>query len=110
MNQEEDSKDPRVARRQKMQQISDLGHDPFGSRFDDRTLIANIRESSDQVKFVKEDGTEVPMPDFAVYRSRIIRSGIGNGRQTTDPAKKLVPRCASLVALCCNGAKASYSF
>ena len=64
MSQEEDSKDPRVARRQKMQQIIERGVDPFGGRFDDRTLIGQCRERSSEIKFVKEDGTEVPMPDF----------------------------------------------
>ena len=34
-----DSKDPRVARREKMRQIVAKGIDPFGSRYDDRTMM-----------------------------------------------------------------------
>ena len=36
-----DSKDPRVARREKMRKISERGIDPYGSRFDDRTMIGD---------------------------------------------------------------------
>ncbi len=56
--------DPRVARREKMAKLVEKGIDPFGSRFDNRTPAAGCRDLIDQIKFVKEDGTEVPLPDF----------------------------------------------
>ena len=59
-----DTKDPRVARREKLAKLVERGVDPFGSRFDDRDLISACRQMSGQVRFVKEDGREVPLPDF----------------------------------------------
>ena len=60
----DDSADPRVARRVKMQQIIEMGIDPWGQRFDDRDLIGECIEKAKATKFVKEDGTEVDLPDF----------------------------------------------
>jgi lysyl-tRNA synthetase class 2 len=60
----EDVKDPRVARREKLRQIEALGIDPFGSRFDDRTMIGQCHEKASEVKWTKQDGTDVPLPDF----------------------------------------------
>ncbi|MFK8111438.1 MAG: lysine--tRNA ligase [Rubripirellula sp.] len=60
----EDGTNPAVARREKMRQIEALGVDPFGCRFDDRNLIQECRERSTEVRWVKEDGSEVPLPDF----------------------------------------------
>lgn len=59
-----DAKNPRVARREKMRQIEARGIDPFGSRFDNRDMIGQCIERAGEVKWVKEDGTEVPLPDF----------------------------------------------
>ena len=59
-----DSKDPRVARREKLNQIEQLGIDPFGCRFDDRDLVSDCRARLNEIKFVKEDGTELELPDF----------------------------------------------
>ncbi|MCG8652305.1 MAG: OB-fold nucleic acid binding domain-containing protein, partial [Pirellulales bacterium] len=77
-----DSKDPRVARREKMNQLIDRGIDPFGSRFDDRTLVRDCRALEDQIKFIKEDGAEVPLPDFTAddldYRQWKKDNGPGN--------------------------------
>ncbi len=61
----EDTKDPRVARREKLRQIEARGIDPFGNRFDDRTFIGQCREQARAIKFVQQDGTEIPLPDFA---------------------------------------------
>jgi lysyl-tRNA synthetase class 2 len=60
----EDGKDPRVARREKLRQIEERGIDPFGSRFDDRTMIGQCHEKASEVKWTKEDGTDVPLPNF----------------------------------------------
>tara|TARA_R110002049_G_scaffold72490_3_gene187268 strand:+ start:32109 stop:33680 length:1572 start_codon:yes stop_codon:yes gene_type:complete len=61
---DDDSKDPRVARREKMRQISERGIDPFGGRFDDRTLIGECRDRSGEIKFVTESGESIELPDF----------------------------------------------
>jgi lysyl-tRNA synthetase class 2 len=47
-----------------MAKIVELGHDPWGSRFDDRMLIGEVRDRSGEVLFRKEDGEAVALPDF----------------------------------------------
>ncbi|TWT52786.1 Lysine--tRNA ligase [Rubripirellula amarantea] len=61
---EKDLLDPRVARREKLNKIIERGIDPFGQRFDNRDLIGDCIARGNEVKWVKEDGTEVPLPDF----------------------------------------------
>lgn len=60
----DDGTNPEVARREKMRQIEALGLDPFGCRFDDRDLIGDCRQRAGEVKWIMEDGSEVPLPDF----------------------------------------------
>lgn len=50
------------ARRKKLSQIQALGVDPWGSRFDNRTLIGDIRNRSSEVKFHQADGTAIDIP------------------------------------------------
>jgi lysyl-tRNA synthetase class 2 len=52
------------ARRDKLRKIAELGHDPWGSRFDDHAPIADIRTRSGEIVYRLEDGPEVPLPDF----------------------------------------------
>ena len=52
-----------ASRRQKMDQLVELGVDPWGGRFDDRTLVGDIRERAGEIKYRKEDGTLVAMPE-----------------------------------------------
>ncbi|MEO1527270.1 MAG: lysine--tRNA ligase [Planctomycetota bacterium] len=59
-----DGTDPRVARREKLKQIEAMGIDPWGCRFDDRTLIGTCVERSGEVKFQKEGGELLELPDF----------------------------------------------
>ena len=60
MNQDSDGKDPKEARREKLRKIREMGIDPFGSRFDERVLIADCRRKSEsEIKWTREDGTEV---------------------------------------------------
>ena len=56
---------PEESRRRKLDQITALGHDPWGHRFDDRTMLGDIRKRSGEVKYVLEDGTEVDLPTEA---------------------------------------------
>lgn len=51
-----------AARRKKLQQLIELGHDPWGYRFDDRSLIDDIRQMQTAIQYVLEDGTEVELP------------------------------------------------
>ena len=53
-----------AARRDKLRKLSERGIDPWGSRFDDRGWIRDIRAAADEIKFRTEDGTEVPLPDI----------------------------------------------
>jgi lysyl-tRNA synthetase class 2 len=62
--QELDTCDPRLARREKLRQIESRGIDPWGGRFDDRTWIRQCQEQSSQVRWTREDGTVIPLPDF----------------------------------------------
>ncbi|MEE2935079.1 MAG: lysine--tRNA ligase [Planctomycetota bacterium] len=65
MNQDSDGKDPREARREKLRKIEEMGIDPFGCRFDDRNFIADCRQRSEtEIKWTRQDGEEVPLPDF----------------------------------------------
>jgi lysyl-tRNA synthetase, class II len=61
----EDITQPEEARREKLRQIESLGIDPWGSRFDNRNLSSECRQMATQVRWIKQDGTEVPLPDFA---------------------------------------------
>ena len=53
------------ARRAKLQKVVELGHDPWGSRFDDHAPIADIRARAGEIFYRLQDGREVPLPDFA---------------------------------------------
>lgn len=59
-----DTTDPRVARREKMRQIEAMGIDPFGQRFDDRTMISTCRDFASEVKWKQADGTLIELPNF----------------------------------------------
>ena len=54
---------PEEARRTKLEQIAQLGHDPWGHRFDDRQWIGDLRERSGEVVFETEDGNTVALPN-----------------------------------------------
>ena len=55
-------KDPRIARRDKMRRIMELGIDPWGQRFDDRLMNGKVREMAGEIKWRKADGTIVDLP------------------------------------------------
>ena len=62
MNDEAKSAGTEESRRNKLQKIIELGHDPFGQRFDDRDLIGTIRERADEIKYKTEAGTAIDLP------------------------------------------------
>ena len=58
------------ARRDKLQKITQLGRDPWGTRFDDHSPIAEIRARANEIKFTLADGRDVPLPNLEARRSR----------------------------------------
>ena len=59
-----DATDPRVARREKLRQIEAMGIDPYGSRFDDRTLIGDCHQKASEIQFKTASGDLLDLPDF----------------------------------------------
>lgn len=53
------------SRREKLDRITQLGHDPWGSRFDDHASIANIRARASEITINTQDGRTVPLVDPA---------------------------------------------
>jgi lysyl-tRNA synthetase class 2 len=58
------SGDWETSRRDKLQKIAALGHDPWGSRFDDHSSIGQIRARAGEIVFRRQDGRDVPLPDL----------------------------------------------
>ena len=52
-----------AARREKMARLVELGHDPWGQRFDDRSLIADIRARDPEIIYRTAEG-DIRLPDF----------------------------------------------
>ena len=79
-----DAKDPRVARREKMRQIEGLGLDPWGSRFDNRSLISECQTRQPEIQWTREDGEIVALPDLTTegFDFRQWKSENGPGEQT----------------------------
>lgn len=61
---DDELKDPRVARREKLRQLIERGIDPFGGRFDDRTWIGECRRQAAEIRFITEAGESLELPDF----------------------------------------------
>lgn len=57
-----DESELQAARRAKMQKLAELGVDPWGQRFDDRSLIGPIRERISEIKYRTEAGDEIDLP------------------------------------------------
>ena len=74
-----------AARRKKLQQLVELGHDPWGQRFDDRIWINEARESASEIKYLLEDGTSIDLPpndDFANLDFKQWKADQGKGTLT----------------------------
>ncbi len=54
----------RGVRRKKLQQIVVLGHDPWGGRFDNRTMIGAIRSQAKVIQFESDTGQKIALPDL----------------------------------------------
>ncbi|HEV7280317.1 MAG TPA: lysine--tRNA ligase [Pirellulaceae bacterium] len=71
-----------AARREKLARLQDLGVDPWGSRFDDRSMIADVRGRSGEIRYVlDESGADVPLPDFQApgFDMRAWKGQVGKG-------------------------------
>ncbi|MCR9120092.1 MAG: OB-fold nucleic acid binding domain-containing protein, partial [bacterium] len=83
------------ARRNKLERIRELGHDPWGSRFDDRLLVSEIRDKAAAVTITSEDGDAVELPaefgeedfDFRQWLSQF-----GRGTQINGPKVRAAGR------------------
>lgn len=53
-----------AARRANMAKIVELGHDPWGGRFDDRSLLGEVRCRAEEVQFQQESGDCIALPSF----------------------------------------------
>ena len=53
---------PEEARRQKLERIAELGHDPWGGRFDDRQFIGDLRARAGEIKFSTEKAGQIDLP------------------------------------------------
>jgi len=62
-NTTEDAGSLEAARREKLRKIIELGIDPWGGRFDDRTPIGDIRARAGEIKLQLESGETVDLPD-----------------------------------------------
>jgi lysyl-tRNA synthetase class 2 len=52
------------ARREKLRRLTDLGIDPWGGRFDQRTLIGDICDQIGEVQYELESGQRVALPEL----------------------------------------------
>ena len=69
------------ARREKLAKLVELGHDPWGGRFDGRTSITDIRGRVGEVQFVNEAGNAVELPaidEDIDFRAWLSEQGNGN--------------------------------
>ncbi|WP_164101224.1 lysine--tRNA ligase [Candidatus Laterigemmans baculatus] len=85
-----DTTDPRVARREKLRRIGETGIDPWGSRFDERSMVEDVRRLIPQIKYRLPDGTEIDTPnmvnsggsvDYRTWKSEQNAAAGGNGEE-----------------------------
>ncbi len=53
-----------ASRRDKLRKIAEMGIDPWGGRFDDRTYIRDIRARAEEIQFCKESGETIGLPNL----------------------------------------------
>ncbi|HTN75575.1 MAG TPA: lysine--tRNA ligase [Pirellulaceae bacterium] len=81
----EDAGDHVASRRAKLQKIVELGHDPWGSRFDNRTLIRDIRALAGEIRYKSEAGQISDLPtDFSApeFDRKAWKAAQGKGELT----------------------------
>ncbi len=83
-----------AARRKKLEQIRELGHDPWGCRFDDRKMLGEIRKRAGEIRLKKKDGAEIPLPPEAVEEGFDFRKWIADndGAELVGPKVRAAGR------------------
>ncbi len=74
-----------AARRKKLKQLEALGIDPWGQRFDNRSMIGDLRSRAGEIHYRKESGEEVPLPseiDAPGFDFKAWKEQQGKGDQT----------------------------
>jgi lysyl-tRNA synthetase class 2 len=72
-----------AARRAKLARIIELGHDPWGGRFDDRQQIGCIRDRAAEILYLKADGAKICLPPLetedqrSAFRTWLAEQGAG---------------------------------
>jgi lysyl-tRNA synthetase class 2 len=72
-----------AARRAKLARLVELGRDPWGGRFEDKSSVADVRARADEIVFRKADGGDVPLPPLeteeqrAAFRTWLAEQGAG---------------------------------
>lgn len=59
-----------AARRAKLARIVELGHDPWGGRFDDRQMIGSIRGRAGEICYRTQEGVEHELPPLETDEQR----------------------------------------
>jgi len=72
---DEDRSAIEAARREKLRKVSELGHDPWGGRFDDRAMIGDIAARAGEVVFHAESGETVEVPPLSKTETVDKKSG-----------------------------------
>lgn len=57
-----------AARREKLRRIAELGHDPWGQRFDNHQSVADIVARAGEIVYRTEDGQEIVPPEVGENR------------------------------------------
>jgi lysyl-tRNA synthetase class 2 len=71
-----------ASRRAKLQKIINLGHDPWGSRFDDRSYIRDLRARTGEIFYQTEGGQRTELPaDFTSqdFDRKAWKAALGKG-------------------------------
>ena len=82
---ETSSTDWESARRDKLRRVAELGHDPWGSRFDDHTPIGAIRARAGEIIYRLQDGREVALPNLETAGADFVEAKVAADILTNFP-------------------------
>jgi lysyl-tRNA synthetase, class II len=84
-----------AARLEKLRKIEELGIDPWGQRFDDRSMIGTVREMSSQIEFQTADGSKIALPSFETSEPidyKAWKASHGEGGHEVGPTVRVAGR------------------